>query len=98
MGVNTILSFDKEFDSLLVVNKFWYKKIVDETRKFYKVYVAKCNEHNYYMNFFEVLYAYLIGYGFRRKKIEKYIGLIRDKIIAHLKESCPEIADKINAS
>ena len=40
MGVNTILSFDKEFDSLLVVNKFWYKKIVDETRKFYKVYVA----------------------------------------------------------
>jgi len=82
-----IPGFDPKFDELLVVNKLFYGKIERVTRDFYKVYVRKCNEYNCYMNFFEVLYAYLIGCGFKHKKIEKYVDMVSEKIHERLSES-----------
>lgn len=82
-----IPGFDQQFDEMLVVNRLFYGKIVRVTRDFYRAYLKKCNEYNCYMNFFEVLYAYLIGYGFRHRKIAKYIEMISSKIRSEISKA-----------
>ena len=88
MNVN---NYDENMISLLKVNKLFFKKISNVSQDFYKVYIKKCNEYGTYMNFFEILYVYLIGYGFRQKKIKKYIEIVHDKIVNQLKSSVSDI-------
>lgn len=83
--------YDSVIDGILAVDKWFYGKISKVSRDFYGVYVRKCNEHNCHMNFFEVLYAYLIGYGFRRSKINKYVEIVRKRIVERLRRECPSI-------
>ena len=84
-----LFGFDEKFDELLKVDGLFNRKIVAETRSFYKAYVKKCFEFGCYLNFFEVLYVHLIAMGFGRRKIEKYISKIRDDIVSYLRFSCP---------
>lgn len=59
---------------------FPYGRISSAARDFYPVYVRKCNEYRYTMDFFEVLFTYLIGCGFKRKRIVGYFDRVRKNI------------------
>lgn len=76
---NAIPGFNADLHAALKVG-FPYGRISSAARDFYPVYVRKCNEYRYAMDFFEVLFTYLIGCGFKRKRIVGYFERVRSNI------------------